>query len=123
MYTIRKEFSFEAAHYLMGLPDVHPCSHLHGHSYRVIVEFKSEELTDTGFVKDYRELEVFKNWIVSKFDHTVLNDVLPEINPTAENLARYMFNTFSVCDGLEKLHAIEVCETTKTMARYEKTEG
>lgn len=123
MYTIRKEFSFEAAHYLMGLPDAHPCSHVHGHSYRVIVEFKSEELTAAGFVKDYRELDAIKRWIDGSLDHTILNDVILNLNPTAENLAKYIFDYFIQVSGFQQLYAVEVCETTKTLARYEKTEG
>ena len=124
MYTIRKEFTFEAAHYLQGLPDSHPCSHVHGHSYKVVLEFKSWKLTDVGFVKDYRELDQVKTWLDGSFDHTVLNDALEnKLNPTAENLALYIFNYFSEVPGFQQLFAVEVCETTKTMARYEKSEG
>lgn len=60
MHTISKIFSFEASHMIEGLPQEHPCSNLHGHSYQVIVAFCSSELNKVGFVIDYRDLDIFK---------------------------------------------------------------
>ena len=123
MYTISKEFHFSASHVLHKLPGNHPCSRLHGHNYIVIAEFASEMLNETGFVIDYRDLEPIKKWLDDNFDHKNLNDQIP-FNPTAENLARFLYHEFvrfSFHDLPHKptLSAIIVKETEKTTARYE----
>ena len=53
MYKVSKRFKFAAAHKLLGLPDEHPCSEIHGHNYWVDVIVESEELDQTGFVIDF----------------------------------------------------------------------
>ena len=50
MYIIRKQFSFEAAHHLHNLPETHPCGRPHGHSYRIEVVLRAEDLDEVGFV-------------------------------------------------------------------------
>lgn len=116
MYTISKEFHFSASHQLKGLPDVHPCSHMHGHNYVVTVELQSDKLNDVGFVVDYRELDGIKQWIDNTLDHKHLNDVLP-FNPTAENMAKHFFTIFKQLQPC--VSAVVVSETQKTSARYE----
>jgi len=109
---------FSASHWLVHLPKEHPCSRLHGHNYTVVVELRSHELDERGFVMDYRELDVVKKFIDEKLDHRHLGEVL-DFPATAENLAKYLFDKFRKLIG-EKLYAVEVCETPKTMARYEE---
>ena len=116
MFIIRKEFAFSASHKLEGLPKEHPCSNLHGHNYVVTIELASEGINEVGFVVDYRKLDPIKHWIDGVLDHKHLNDVL-EFNPTAENMAFYIFNMFNSTFPL--LIAVEVSETPKTSARYE----
>lgn len=116
MYTIRKEFHFSAAHRLEGLPENHPCSKNHGHNYIVTVELSTIKLDETGFVTDYRALEPIKKFIDDALDHKDLNDFLP-FNPTAENIAKYIFQLFKT--RFPQLSAVEVSETPKTNARYE----
>ena len=120
MYIIRKEFHFSASHQLNGLPKTHPCSRLHGHNYVITVELKSDQLNVVGFVKDYRELDVIKDWIDSTLDHEHLNSVL-SFNPTAENMANFFYHTFIelLPQSNSWISAVEVSETPKTMARYE----
>jgi len=118
MFIIRKEIaSFSASHCLNDLSEGHPCSRQHGHNYVVIVELRSKELDNKGFVLDYNELKPIKEFIDSALDHKFLNDFLP-FNPTAENIARHLFDLFK--SSFPDLYAIEVCETPKTMARYEQ---
>lgn len=116
MFTIKKEFSFSASHQLDGLPKDHPCSRLHGHNYKIIVELKSEKLDEIGFVKDYRELDLFKEFLDKNFDHRHLNDILP-YNPTAENIAQILYIFFKL--KFSQISAVTVKETDKTEARYE----
>ena len=115
MYTIQKEFSFSASHKLENLPASHPCSNTHGHNYLVIVELQSANLDKTGMVVDYRKLTFIKEHIDAHLDHKHLNDVL-DFNPTAENLAKYIFDLF--IKTYPQLIAVSVKETPKTIARY-----
>ena len=117
MYTIAKEFHCCSSHQLHGLPEEHPCSRLHGHNYVIIAELKSETLNKVGFVKDYRELDPIKKFVDEVMDHQHLNDVFPLHNPTAENMAKIIFDFFK--PQIPQLSAISVQETPKTTARYE----
>jgi 6-pyruvoyltetrahydropterin/6-carboxytetrahydropterin synthase len=117
MYRISKEFHFSASHQLNGLPDTHPCSRLHGHNYVVTFHFQSKKLNKTGFVIDYRELQEIKSMIDAHYDHRHLNDVFSS-NPTAENIARFMFELFK--PHFSQLYKVEVSETPKTRASYEQ---
>lgn len=117
MYKISKEFSFSAAHSLFGLPDDHPCSRMHGHNYVVTVHLRSQELNQQGFVRDYNELKIVKDYIDSTLDHRNLNDIMAPLNSSAENLAKKLCDIFK--PQLPELYAIEVSETPKTSAIYE----
>ena len=89
MFKITKKFECCSGHMLTGLPETHPCSRQHGHNYVITVELSNEFLNSVGFVKDYRELDVIKNWINENMDHKNLNDVF-DFNPTAENMAFHL---------------------------------
>ena len=115
MFTISKEFSFCASHKLENLPADHPCSKLHGHNYTVIVELESTVLDKKGFVVDYRQLNLIKNFIDSNLDHKHLNDCL-DFNPTAGNIAKYIFRTFE--RTYAQLSAVTVKPTARIMAKY-----
>ena len=115
MYIITKEFEFAASHQLSGLPEGHKCGRLHGHNYRVEVVLQSPTLDDVGFVRDYGELKLLKIYIDNFLDHRHLNDILPD-NPTAENLARYLYE---MCAGWwPETSQVRVSETPKVWASY-----
>jgi 6-pyruvoyltetrahydropterin/6-carboxytetrahydropterin synthase len=114
-YHIAKRFDFSAAHFLTGLPEDHPCSRPHGHNYSATLELAADELDETGFVVDYRELDTFKRWIDDHVDHRHLNHIVP-FNPTAERLALWLFG---VADEMGfPVVAVTIKETDKTSARY-----
>lgn len=116
MYVIRKKFSFSAAHQLLGLPDDHPCSRLHGHNYEVEVVLASSCLNDVCFVVDYRELDRFKHFLDVTCDHRDLNEVFGGMQTTAENLA-YKF--YEWCHKMwPEVCTVRVSETPKTWAEY-----
>jgi 6-pyruvoyltetrahydropterin/6-carboxytetrahydropterin synthase len=117
MYTICKSFKFSASHRLDHLPPGHKCARLHGHTYEVVFELSSTELDATGFVQDYGELSQIKAWIDQNLDHYHLNDKMPAgVPPTAENIARHLFEAFSAEYPL--LTAVTVKESPETSARY-----
>ena len=73
-YTVKRLFSFEAAHQL----DNHPtCSVLHGHGYRGEISVISASLSRDGFVIDFGVLKS----LISQYDHG------PVLKKTAEELA------------------------------------
>jgi len=116
MYRITKEFHFSASHQLNKLPADHPCARLHGHNYIVVVELAVEQLNAFGFVRDYRDLGPFKDYIDSQFDHRHLNDVLGHDSVTAEALARHFYDW---CMSIfPETAAVRVSETPKTWAEY-----
>lgn len=117
MYTISKVFFFEASHRLEGLPEEHPCARHHGHSYSVIIEMQSDALNNIGFIYDYRDMEAFKNWIENNLDHRHLNDVF-DFNPTAENIAKYIFDKAKNILKDSRISSVTVKETAKTSATY-----
>jgi 6-pyruvoyltetrahydropterin/6-carboxytetrahydropterin synthase len=119
MVTITKEFHFSASHVLDRLPSWHPCARLHGHNYVVVLELsvRREELTEAGFVRDYRELDAFKKWIDDTLDHRHLNEAMGGgVSPSAENLAAWIFDLW--IERFPELTAVKVSETPKTWAVY-----
>jgi len=110
---VSKKFSFDAAHYLPNYKG--KCHNLHGHRWTVELACKGEVAPDTGMVIDFNELKKFCNIFEEKFDHTCLNDILP--NPTAENICSYVydeFNMWCVAHGLRFEH-IRIWETPNSM--------
>jgi 6-pyruvoyltetrahydropterin/6-carboxytetrahydropterin synthase len=96
MYGISVERHFDAAHYLRGYKG--KCEAMHGHRYRVVVRVKAERLDDIGLAYDFTDLKRHLNDILSRFDHTCLNDVPPfdKINPSAENIAATIYDELKV---------------------------
>jgi 6-pyruvoyltetrahydropterin/6-carboxytetrahydropterin synthase len=123
LYEISKEFTFEAAHQLLTVPEGHKCGRLHGHSYTVVLVLSSDVLDQHGFIVDYGELSEFKDWVDQTLDHRNLNDVFagyfgrsPGTETTAENLAKFIFGFWT--DRWPQLAAVRVSETAKTWAEY-----
>src|SRR5271166_5241409 len=110
MYTIRKQFSFSAAHQLTGLAADHPCMRLHGHNYLVEVVLTGR-LNPNCFVRDYRELDELKRFIDEEIDHKNLNDIF-EFQTTAENLAHNFYNWCKI--RWPETSCVRVSETPKT---------
>lgn len=115
MYTIRKQFSFSAAHHLEHLPEGHPCKRQHGHNYIVELVLRSEGINEDSFVTDYRELNTFKDYLDCNLDHRDLNEIL-KFRTTAENLANHFFYLCQV--WYPNLYMVRVSETPKTWAEY-----
>ena len=112
-----KEFTFEAAHRLPGVPPDHRCARLHGHSYRVIVHVSGEVDHESGRVMDFADVKAaFKPIVDGHLDHYYLNEVDGLENPTSENLARWIWQRLS--PALSQLSMIEVRETCTSGVRY-----
>lgn len=103
---IAKEFRWEMGHRLpehFGL-----CQNIHGHSYKMLVEFEGE-LDEQGMIIDYYDVEKIVNPIIEKLDHAfminkndkVVLEFLEKMNSkkvvvgfqsTAENICTYILN-------------------------------
>jgi 6-pyruvoyltetrahydropterin/6-carboxytetrahydropterin synthase len=120
MFEITKEHGFSASHVLAGLADGHPCSRLHGHNYLIRVSVTAPKLDGHGFVLDYHDLAPFIEWVDAHLDHQHLNEVLPDMQSSAENLARHL--TLVARDLLVLPAAghvsVAVSETPKTWATW-----
>ena len=92
MYEISVEQDFDAAHFLRGYQG--KCEAVHGHRFRVVVKVRSSAVNDIGIAYDFVELKEHLRDILSRFDHTSLNDVPPfdKINPSSENIAVTIYN-------------------------------
>ncbi|RUQ31144.1 6-carboxytetrahydropterin synthase QueD [Peribacillus cavernae] len=86
---VSKEFTFDAAHHLHFYDG--KCKNLHGHTYRVIFGI-SGFVDDLGLMIDFGDLkEIWKNEIEIFLDHKYLNETLPAMNTTAENMVVWIY--------------------------------
>ena len=91
MYQVSVEQHFDAAHFLRGYRG--RCEALHGHRFRVVARVSAAGVDDIGLAYDFTELKSHLRDILSRFDHTCLNDIPPfdEINPSSENIAATVY--------------------------------
>lgn len=82
--AVTKEFTFDAAHHLHCYEG--KCKSLHGHTYKLVITM-SGFVNDIGIVVDFGDIKrIFNEEIKNKLDHRYLNEVLPNMNTTAENM-------------------------------------
>lgn len=95
MYELTVTSHFDAAHALHGYPG--ECRELHGHTWDVEVTVAGADLDDVGIVYDFKDLKTDLAAALDGYDHAYLNEVAPfdAINPTAENLARVIYESLS----------------------------
>jgi len=120
MYEVMVQTDFSAAHQVREIGG--RCERLHGHTYKVQVFVKGESLDSVGMLVDFREIkEKVKKW-VDKLDHTYLNESLEGINPTTENLARYLFERLQneISWKGVRLSKVRVAEAEDAWATYLK---
>lgn len=139
MFTIAKEFQFDACHLLDGHNK--KCHNLHGHTYRLFVEVSGHlinEGSSESMVLDFSDLKTLvKQHIIDKFDHAYLYDqtntnecrianVLIEMDrkvfafnhrTTAEELSRYIFNTLA---EFLPISMVKLWETPTSYCEYRR---
>jgi 6-pyruvoyltetrahydropterin/6-carboxytetrahydropterin synthase len=119
---IAKEFRWEMGHRLpehFGL-----CKNIHGHSYKMIVEFEGD-LNEQGMVIDYYDVEKIIDPIIEKLDHSFMvnkkdkvvieflekmnsKKVVVDFESTAENISKYLVNDISLSKLPSNLKSIAV---------------
>lgn len=115
MYRLSIESTFDAAHKLIGYQG--KCANLHGHTWKVEVFVLGKELNEQGFLVDFSLLKKKLEEIVSLLDHRFLNEIKEIGNPTAENIAKYVFLNYKIQNGVT-LEKVRVWESSKSWCEY-----
>jgi len=123
MYQITIETHFSSAHRLRDYNG--ECERLHGHNWKVQISVASDVLSDLGMVMDFKDLKSNVKPLIGKLDHQYLNDIPPftEINPTTENISKYLFDEFSKLINTDqiKVTKVEIWESTTSSASYTRS--
>ena len=119
---IAKEFKWEMGH---RLPEhFGKCKNIHGHSYKMMVEFEGE-LDSHGMIIDYYIVKKIIEPIIEKLDHSFMvnkNDKLVidflekldskknivDFDSTVENITRYLIGEIKKTDLPENVKGIKV---------------
>jgi 6-pyruvoyltetrahydropterin/6-carboxytetrahydropterin synthase len=123
MIKCSRRIEFDAAHRIIEHES--KCKMLHGHRYVLEVTFIAENLDKLGRVVDFGVIKnIIGQWIDDNWDHnTILNvrdrklgDDITKVtgqkiyyldcNPTAENMARHLFE--KICPELFKDYNIKI---------------
>ena len=107
--------SFSAAHHLPQYEGA--CHQLHGHTWKTVFVIDGPVQAD-GMVCDFK---VIKKLLDNNLpDHQLLNELLP--NPTAENLAQYLFDKIAPQLKAQNLtlKTVEVWESENAAAILER---
>jgi 6-pyruvoyltetrahydropterin/6-carboxytetrahydropterin synthase len=113
---IFKVISFDAAHRLPKVPPGHICARLHGHTYRLELHLRGKVGQDTGWVRDFGDIDKVFEPLHQQLEHNCLNDIPGLENPTSENLARWIWQ--SIKPNLPELHKIVVQENSLSGCIY-----
>ena len=109
-HRVTKVLSFAYGHRLMNYQG--PCKNLHGHNARLEIVLETKELNALGMVVDFGEIKgKIKKWVDENLDHRMLvarkdpgykalqkldpTVVALDFNPTAENIAKLIFDRVS----------------------------
>lgn len=120
MYELMIEQKFSAAHQLRGYKG--KCENIHGHNWKVQIHVLADRLNDIDIAIDFHDLKAMASEVLSALDHAMLNDVFPftEINPSSENLARWIYDSMAKKVDTEHLRvsAVAVWESDTASATY-----
>ncbi|MFH1390659.1 MAG: 6-carboxytetrahydropterin synthase QueD [Candidatus Margulisiibacteriota bacterium] len=116
MYELMVEDTFDAAHALRGYEG--PCENLHGHTWRIQLYLKGSKLNKLGLLEDFKAIKKVLAATLDQFDHNYINETSPfdKINPTSENLAKYLFDKLK--NRYKSTHKVIVWESERTYAAY-----
>lgn len=114
--VIFKHFHFDSAHFLPHVPDGHKCKEVHGHTYKLTLEFEGDIDPKMGWVIDFAEIKKIVKPLVESVDHKLLNNIDGLENPTCEIIAKWFWNNIS--KSLPLLSKVTLNETTTSGAIY-----
>jgi 6-pyruvoyltetrahydropterin/6-carboxytetrahydropterin synthase len=131
MYRVTKEIYFCYGHRLLNYSG--KCRNLHGHNGKAVVTIETRELDSLGMAVDFAQLKrVVGTWIDETLDHKLIlhrdDPLIPElrrlgelfvlmdVNPTAENIAKMIFERVQ-SQGLPVVEVV-LWETETSFATY-----
>ncbi|HEX8128281.1 MAG TPA: 6-carboxytetrahydropterin synthase QueD [Pyrinomonadaceae bacterium] len=122
MFEVMIERNFSSAHQLRGYKG--KCENLHGHNYKIEIFARGRELDHIGLLVDFGDLKTAADDIVQYLDHRNINELPPfdaELNPSAENLARYILERVAarVGDARVQVYKVRCYETPTSVATYQ----
>jgi 6-pyruvoyltetrahydropterin/6-carboxytetrahydropterin synthase len=120
-FEVMIERHFSSAHQLRGYKG--KCENLHGHNYKIEIYARGRELDNIGLLVDFGELKEAADEVVAYLDHRNINELPPfdeELNPSAENLARYILERVAsrVGDERVRVYKVRCFETPTSVATY-----
>jgi 6-pyruvoyltetrahydropterin/6-carboxytetrahydropterin synthase len=136
MFCVSREIDFCYGHRLLDYPG--KCRHLHGHNGKVLIAVEACGLDSRGMVLDFGEIkEVISGWIEEHLDHRMIlhrdDPIVPaleqtgepmfllDVNPTAENIAKLIFE-FAAGQGYPVVE-VRLWETPNCFAAYRPSES
>jgi 6-pyruvoyltetrahydropterin/6-carboxytetrahydropterin synthase len=118
MFELTIAGDIAAAHFLRGYDG--PCKNLHGHTWKMEATIESNQLNEIGLVVDFRDMKKKLKEFLMHLDHVCLNDLpyFKEVNPSTENLAKYVYQEFSKACRPFKLKRVRVWESEGSSITY-----
>jgi len=121
MFVVSVQAHYDSAHFLRNYRG--KCERLHGHRYVVEVALAKNELDKSGIAFDFVVIKRHLRELADGLDHENLNDLEPflEVEPSAENQARYFFEELKRGLPAEVASALlyaRVWETPTQWAQY-----
>jgi len=119
-YTLKVITEFASAHTLRDYPGA--CSRMHGHNWKVELEAIATKLDEVGMGVDFKQMKKIAREVGDRLDHRYLNELKPftEINPTAENIAAYLYREISKQLNSDSItvSSVTLWETERACVRY-----
>ncbi len=123
MFEITVDAGFSSGHYLRNYHG--KCENPHGHNYKVRVTLRGRQLDNSALLLEFKELKGVLKPVVEYLDHKMINELEPftEVNPSAENLAKYFFDQTnehlsSLTKGRVSVKDCTIYETDTSCATY-----
>ena len=120
MYEVNVKTGFSAAHQLRLYDGKY--ENLHGHNWSAQVTVEADELDAMGVGIDFVKLKQMVEEILSKLDYQNINEIPPfdELNPSAENIARWLFLKLKeqISSEVTRVKRVEICEMEGCGASY-----
>ncbi len=119
-YTLKVVSDFAAAHRLVDYPG--ECNRLHGHNWKLEVEVTATGLDSVGMAIDFKTIKAAARSVTDQLDHYHLNELamFKSTNPTAENIAAYIYRELSGILNTDTLRvrAVTLWETDRASVHY-----
>jgi len=96
------------------------CKNLHGHTWKIEIVLVGDQLNSVGMVADFTVLKKQLKDYLAELDHVCLNDLpyFQKVNPTTENLAKYVYDNFSKIIAPLKITKVRAWESDTTCIVY-----